>query len=165
VLKLTPRGELSWQKRYVGSGNEHVRSVREVPAGGYVLAGFTVSLSTGDEDAWAVRLGSEGAVLWHRVFGGPGTDSASFIQPTLDGGFILQADTASFGAGSLDVWLLKLLPDGGGTALGRPGSFQVQDTAVTPVATTATPVVTTAAVAATTASAVETQASVAQQSP
>jgi predicted secreted protein len=51
---------------------------------------------------------------WFKTYGGTGNDSASFIQQTPDGGYIMAGDTTSFGAGNRDIWLLKL--DGEGSA-------------------------------------------------
>ena len=52
---------------------------------------------------------------WFKTYGGTGNDSASSIQQTSDGGYIVAGDTTSFGAGNRDIWLLKL--DGEGNAM------------------------------------------------
>jgi hypothetical protein len=44
---------------------------------------------------------------WSRTFGGPGSDGASSVQQTTDGGFVAAGETESFGAGVYDVYLIK----------------------------------------------------------
>jgi len=47
-----------------------------------------------------------------KTFGGSGYDYASSVKQTTDGGYIVAGYTGSFGAGSSDVYILKLNPDG-----------------------------------------------------
>ena len=46
-------------------------------------------------------------VSWERTYGGQGEDAGYSVQQTADGGFIIAANTNSFGAGGRDAWLLK----------------------------------------------------------
>jgi hypothetical protein len=55
------------------------------------------------------------AVEWAKVYGGIKNDMAYAIQQTADGGYVVAGSTESFGAGSADIWILKL--DGNGSAV------------------------------------------------
>ncbi len=51
--------------------------------------------------------------LWTKTYGGADLDRAYSVQQTLDGGYIVAGWTLSFGAGSADVWLLKMASEPG----------------------------------------------------
>jgi len=56
---------------------------------------------------------SYGAQYWARTYGVEDSwDDGSFIQQTTDGGYIMVGYTHSFGAGSSDIWVLKLDSNG-----------------------------------------------------
>ena len=51
-------------------------------------------------------LGEESAI-WMKTYGGSNNDDCFSVLESNDGGYILAGDTASFGAGETDVWLIK----------------------------------------------------------
>jgi parallel beta-helix repeat protein len=44
---------------------------------------------------------------WNKQYGGTDRDSAQFLVKTFDGGYAIAGYTHSFGAGSIDAWLVK----------------------------------------------------------
>jgi hypothetical protein len=108
VLKLDSSGLIDWQKAYGGSGGDFLNSIQQTVEGGYIVAGSTYSFGAGNGDVWVLRLDSTGGVTWQKTYGGKADDSASSIQQTSDGGYIVAGTTNSFGAGGTDFWFLKL---------------------------------------------------------
>jgi len=96
-----------WTRRYGGANNDAASCVQQTSDGGYILGGWTYSFGAGGEDFWLVKTDANGDSLWSRTFGGSGSDWCSSVQQTSDGGYVLAGCTNSFGAGSLDFWLVK----------------------------------------------------------
>ncbi len=113
VLKLDSSGNTLWQKAYglssgVASFFGEFNSEKQTSDGGYIVAGETNSFGAGSSDVWVLKLDSLGGVTWQNAYGGPGFDTATSVQQTTDGGYIVAGQTGSFGAGGSDAWVLKL---------------------------------------------------------
>ncbi len=112
IMKLDPNGSIQWQKTYGGSGLELAHSVQQTQDGGYVVAGWTDSFGSGDKDAWILKLDANGEIEWQKTYGSSGFDWAHSVQQTQDGGYMVAGWTDSFGAGNMDMWVLKLDSNG-----------------------------------------------------
>ncbi|MFQ5956753.1 MAG: hypothetical protein ACE5KK_03150, partial [Candidatus Brocadiales bacterium] len=97
---------------YGGFGKDVAESVQQTGDGGYVVAGYTTSFSTGDADLWVLKLGPYGTVEWQKNYGRGDSDQAESIRQSSDGGYVVVGWTWSFGAEGQDLWVLKLEPDG-----------------------------------------------------
>jgi hypothetical protein len=108
LIKTDAQGEFLWIKTYgEQSGDEVGNCVQKTLDGGFIIAGSTNSNDAINTDVYLIKTDASGIVLWTQTYGGPLYDSASFIQQTLDGGYILTGPTHSFGAGQNDIYLLK----------------------------------------------------------
>ncbi len=96
-----------WQKVYGGDDDDEGHSVSQTTDGGYIIAGRTQSFGAGGNDVYLVKTDKDGNVLWSNTYGGEENDGAWSVRQTLDGGYIVTGYTASFGAGDLDVYLIK----------------------------------------------------------
>jgi hypothetical protein len=119
VTKLNPDGTFAWHKIYSwGSGTFTVcQSIKQTTDGGYIVTGNTGNEIYGGY-IWVLKLNPDGTVAWQKSYGGTtlGTQADS-IQQTFDqagnpDGYIVSGATESFGAGSSDVWVLRLNLDG-----------------------------------------------------
>ena len=71
---------------------------------GFLITGFTTSFGNGGNDLWVVRTDKNAKELWHRFYGGMGMDAGTKAVRTNDDGFIILAQTYSYGSGLSD-WL------------------------------------------------------------
>jgi hypothetical protein len=64
MVKLDSTGEIQWQKRLGGSGDDQAHNIQSTNDGGYIMAGCTasnngdVSGNHGAKDAWIAKLNS-----------------------------------------------------------------------------------------------------------
>jgi len=109
ILKLNSKGDLEWQKTFGGEDYDGATSIQQTTDGGYIVAGWTESFSSGGTDGYILKLNSNGGVEWQKTFGGKYNDEAYSIQQTTDGGYIVAGETYSFETGGYyDVYILKL---------------------------------------------------------
>ena len=108
-------GVITWQKTYGGSYADGANSIQQTRDGGYIAAGYTKSYGAGGSDVYILKLNASGNLLWQKTFGGSGSELAYSIQQTTDGGYIVAGYTDSFGAGSSDIYVLKLDESGNAT--------------------------------------------------
>jgi|GEM_PF-3428976 len=104
-----------WAKTIGGEKAELPASLQQTIDGGYILLGSTKSFSSSEDlfDLWVLKLDMFGTIEWQRAYGGNGTDEGVKVFQTGDGGYILGANTDSFGNGKTDILLLKLDVSGG----------------------------------------------------
>ena len=112
VIKLDSIGDVEWHYSYGGLEDEYPHFIQQTSDGGYVVAGCTFSFGNGYRDGWVIKLDSTGQIEWQHTYGGAEYDCTGFIQPISDGGYILTGFTESFGAGGIDIWVIKLSADG-----------------------------------------------------
>jgi hypothetical protein len=108
VVKLDANGKLQWTKTIGGPGYEIGHSLIQTSDGGYAIAGATKSSGAGGEDVYVVKLDANGNLQWTKTIGGPKDDWGISLIQTSDGGYAIAGSTFSFGAGGLDVYVVKL---------------------------------------------------------
>jgi len=114
VLKTGPTGSEQWNRTFGGkfSDNRAV-SVLQTSDGGYLIAGSTSACGNNcPVDIWLIKVSLQGQEQWNQTMGGPGYENMAFVQQTADGGYILIGNTDSYGAGSFDIWFVKVDSNG-----------------------------------------------------
>ncbi len=115
VIKTDPEGREVWSKTlgnkpFYDFGN----AVYESPSGDIILLGTAKSIvankSIYNNDICLIRLDSKGNVIEEKMFGGPGSDWASAITQTRNGGVVIAGHTDSSGSGFFDMLLLRVRP-------------------------------------------------------
>ncbi|MFX0063908.1 MAG: hypothetical protein ACFFC7_17195 [Candidatus Hermodarchaeota archaeon] len=110
LVKTDNAGNHQWNAIFGGTGTDGGFSAIQTVDGGYALVGYTYSFGAGSQDIWLVKTDSAGNHQWNVTFGGTGVDKAFSVIQTIDGGYTLAGYTESFGAGSEDMWLVKMQP-------------------------------------------------------
>jgi hypothetical protein len=129
ILKTDSLGVKQWEKSYGGNHYDFFSNVIQTTDGGYIIAGYSDSDSSGDKtqpnwdtsatgfDFWMVKTDSLGNKQWDRVIGGNSDDMYVFVEQTPDNGYILGGSSASGISGdksqpawsyNFDYWLVKL---------------------------------------------------------
>jgi hypothetical protein len=129
LLKLSPAGDIVWQKTLGGSNADELSSTPvSLPDGGFLVCGGSTSGISGDKtsahqggmyDVWLVRLTADGDLLWQKGIGGSQNDTGGDVKVLSDGSFIFcgttdssnAGDVTETGHGQLDYWLVKLEPE------------------------------------------------------
>ncbi|MBI4453757.1 hypothetical protein HY636_03885 [Candidatus Woesearchaeota archaeon] len=112
VFKLDSNGNLEWDKTIGGSGADAVKSILQTDDGKYIAAGWTYSKGAGENDAWVLKLDTNGEIEWEKTFGEKNYDGVNQIFPTKDGGYIAAGSTYPKGVGNNNALVLKLDQDG-----------------------------------------------------
>jgi uncharacterized delta-60 repeat protein len=100
-------------QEYIHAWDEEDVAVAFVePNGHYLMAGYTESQGSGDADFFLELQLGWGYTAWTRTYGGEGGDWCSAVQGDADGNCVLAGNTASYGAGSTDFWMLRVNIDG-----------------------------------------------------
>jgi hypothetical protein len=120
LVKTDGEGDTLWTRAYGGSSYDEARSIQQTTDGGYIVAGYTTSFGAGSYDFYLVKTDGEGDTLWTRTYGGSSDERAYSVQQTTNGGYIMAGQTQSFGAGSVDMWLVR-------TGFGSPDIVSITD--------------------------------------
>ncbi len=131
IVKIDALGTKQWDKRYGGWSYDFLYSLRQVGDGGYILAGLSTSVASGNKtqdtqdtsmvgiergDYWIVRVDSIGNMLWDADFGGVAREyTFKNISLTDDGGYLLSGssysnisgDKTEDNLGPQQTWMVK----------------------------------------------------------
>lgn len=91
LIKTDADGDTAWTKTFGGAGQENAKRATQTTDGGYVLIGYTDSYGAGEKDIFILKTDASGDSVWSKTFGDTNDDIGTYIEETLEGGFILCA--------------------------------------------------------------------------
>jgi hypothetical protein len=115
---------IDWKKTYGGSNYDFGRNILQTTDGGYITViysfsnDFDISGNHGGSDIVVVKFSVLGDIEWQHSYGGSNSETASSIQKTTDGGYIIVGTTSSNNGdvsgnhGFDDVWVIKIANTG-----------------------------------------------------
>ena len=112
ILSAQTAPDIAWTQMYAGGMYDWAWGVLETSDGGYIMVGDTQSAGAGGWDIGLIKTDVNGVTEWTQTYGGIYEDRGQSIQHTADGGYIILGTTASYGAGSYDIWLVKIDNEG-----------------------------------------------------
>jgi len=104
LIKVDAEGNEEWEKSYEGY------EIQQTSDSGFIIAGRTTISKKGRAvwpDLSIAKINEFGELLWEKTYGGRYEEEGFSVQQTKDGGYIIVGETSSFGAGMLDVYLIK----------------------------------------------------------
>lgn len=119
-VKTDDAGEVKWEKLFgpprVDYGFCLVENDNEEILFGGTENGFfnptQTEFQTHDADIFIVKTDKNGNKLWSKTYGGDKHDWCKDIIAAPDGGYFVSGSTQSFGAGSFDIFLMKIDENG-----------------------------------------------------
>jgi hypothetical protein len=107
VIKTNQAGIEQWNKTYGGKQYDVGHTIIQTNDDGYAIVGATQSFGSGSDDIWLIKTDATGIEQWNTTYGGIEFDAGWSIQQTNDNGYAIVGETASYGLGQGDVWLIK----------------------------------------------------------
>jgi hypothetical protein len=105
LVKVDLLGDTIWTRTYGGSEEEYAYFVQNTSDTGYIVVGYSFN---GGADICAYKIGIKGNIVWSNIYGGSSTEIGWEVKETSDGGYIIIGSTNSYGAGSADVYLVRI---------------------------------------------------------
>ena len=123
VIKISSDGTLLWERSYGGSEIDEARAICATHDGNFIVVGDTrssdsdITMNNGGADVWALKISSEGNLIWEKTFGGTSFDVARSVSMTQDNGFVIagssrSSDNGFTNKGQNDALILKINSEG-----------------------------------------------------
>lgn len=124
IVKLSNEGELLWEKSYGGNEIDEARALTKTSDGNFIVVGDTrsndqdVSQNNGAADIWAIKINTDGVILWEKTYGGSGFDGVQSIHKSQNNAYIIVGNSRSSDGnlnknnGQNDAWIFNINSDG-----------------------------------------------------
>jgi hypothetical protein len=110
LYRTDSEGNQIWEKAYTNVNGCNTYGMTETSDRGFAVVGYTGAY--GNYDMFLLRTDSLGDSLWFNTYGGDLDEQAEAIAETDDGGFLIVGETESSGAGSSDIFVVRVSSSG-----------------------------------------------------
>ena len=100
--------QITFQKTFGGVNDDVFVDFEKTDDNGLLVLGYTNSFGMGENDIIITKLNSAGDIQWSKLYGNSGDDRGHEIKKTNNGDFIICGQTKSSGAGSDDIYILRV---------------------------------------------------------
>jgi len=106
VMKVNPKGDILWQRKYGEKEGEQVGSIIGTSQGFLIIGSKEIPKKRWD--MWLMHIDKQGEVLWSQSYGGSDNEMGNALAVMPDGSYVLAGFTYSYAEGSLDAWVVKV---------------------------------------------------------
>jgi hypothetical protein len=106
LIKINAQGDTLWTRTYGGIYSDVATAVRQLPDGGYMLAGTSASFGSHQDHVYLIRTNAQGDTLWTHTYDSGHPEHTVAAQPTTDGGYIIAA-TSYIQPTVPDIYIVK----------------------------------------------------------
>ncbi|MFV9549755.1 hypothetical protein [Algibacter sp. PT7-4] len=122
AIKISPTGTLIWEKTFGGNSFDAARSIFKTQNGDFIISGSSRSLNgdttnnNGQNDAWVIKIDTQGHLKWQKTIGGSEIDFAYSAAEINNKSIIVVGDSNSSNLdllsnkGFSDLLIFKLKP-------------------------------------------------------
>ena len=110
LLKTDADGDTLWARTYGDTGWDAGSSVQQTPDEGYIIAGYTASVGTGEiQHVYVIKTDADGDTVWTRTYGESSWTRGWSVKQTSDGSYIIAGSTYIFSevVSSIEIYLIK----------------------------------------------------------
>jgi len=116
IVRCSSEGDTLWTKIYGRRDTDSGTSILETYDNGFVIAGFTTSDGTSDDDIWIIRTDNQGDTLWTKTINAVGNDNARSIILSSDSCYIVAGESLN----TPSKFLLLKIDDSGNLIWNKP---------------------------------------------
>ncbi len=110
AIASRPNTSPTFEKRFGGRYEEAGKAILPLEDG-FLIAGYTQSFGSGQDDAYLIRTDRYGNKIWSKTYGGRYDDIAEAVIP-VKGGFVFTGSTRSYGNKIQSLYVGRVRGDG-----------------------------------------------------
>jgi PKD repeat protein len=89
LVRTDASGNEQWHANFGGASSDRAMSLRQLPDGGYIIAGWTYSLGPNECNVFLIRTNADGQLIWQKSFGHNRLSYGNDVLTLADGGFLI----------------------------------------------------------------------------